>query len=75
VTIPDPYGIPFHVIWGQELVEPCEPKDATKPANQGIVKVEKKARPPGSCQRFNPTATVPVHKLGHYVLNVPDYNK
>ncbi len=73
MTIPDPYGIPFRVIWGQKLVEPGTPVGATKPTNQGIVEVEKKARPAGVFQRFDLTATVPVHKVGHYVLNVPNY--
>jgi hypothetical protein len=73
VTIVDPYGIPFHVIWGQELAEPLVPRNATKPTNLGIVEIEKKARPPGVFQRFDPKAIVPVHKLGHYVLNVPNY--
>ncbi|KAM0755137.1 Glyoxalase/Bleomycin resistance protein/Dihydroxybiphenyl dioxygenase [Meredithblackwellia eburnea MCA 4105] len=75
VTIPDPWGIPFRVVWGQDLVEPQVPRDVTKPINQGTVDVESKPRPAGVFQRFPHSDVVPVHKLGHYVLNVPSYVK
>ena len=73
VTIPDPWGVPFHVIWGQQLVESLVPKDPTKPTNIGIANVNIKARPAGDFQRFDNSSIVPIHKLGHVVLEVPSY--
>jgi hypothetical protein len=73
VTIPDAYNIPFHVVWGQKLREPEYPTDATKPTNLGIADHDSKVRPPGVYQRFSGDGRAPIHKLGHYVLNVPHY--
>jgi hypothetical protein len=73
VTIPDAYNIPFHVVWGQKLREPEYPTDATKPTNLGLVDHDSKVRPPGVYQRFSDDGRAPIHKLGHYVLNVPHY--
>lgn len=73
VTVVDPFGMPFHVVFGQKLCETSVPAAEALPLNQGITDNRRKARPAGKFQRFDTSKPVPVHKLGHYVINVPDF--
>ncbi|KAM0791529.1 hypothetical protein ACM66B_005978 [Microbotryomycetes sp. NB124-2] len=73
VTVFDPFGIPLHVIHGQQLVEKQEPTREVKPLNLGVADLDKKERPAGEFQRMRVDGVVPVHKLGHVVLLIPSY--
>ncbi|KAL7005351.1 hypothetical protein EMMF5_005048 [Cystobasidiomycetes sp. EMM_F5] len=72
-TLYDPIGLAVHLVYGTQLRQVDLPSDPTLPANQGLSDNRAKARPPGSFQRFDTTSSVPVHKLGHYVLYLPDF--
>lgn len=74
VSLYDPNGTQIDIVYGQELVEPQPPQQVTQPINAGLPDNEAKPRPAGSFQRFDPKATVQVHKLGHLVLQVPQYD-
>lgn len=63
------------LVWGQELVVPNLPTDPTLPINKGLPQDEQKARPVGVFQRFQASEPPPIHKLGHFVIYVPKFQR
>ncbi|TKY86949.1 hypothetical protein EX895_003626 [Sporisorium graminicola] len=75
VSLFDPNGTQIDVIYGQQLVEARTPQHVTQPINPGVKDNEQKPRRAGTFQRFDPTQTIQVHKLGHFVLQIPNYDE
>ncbi|KAF3768078.1 hypothetical protein M406DRAFT_321841 [Cryphonectria parasitica EP155] len=71
VTFYDPVdGFPFHLVYGQELVEPLSLELPEPKPNYP----EKQYRGVNQTQRFQ-KRPAPVHKLGHFGLCVTNYKK
>ncbi|KAK7743279.1 hypothetical protein SLS53_004364 [Cytospora paraplurivora] len=71
VTFYDPVdGFPFHLVYGQELVETLDPKIPEIKINFP----EKQHRDVNEFQRFEKRPT-PIHKLGHFGMCVTNFKK
>ena len=76
VSICGPDGIPFHVIYGHELVQRREPSPQVHPLNYPAESDENTIRKPrrGEMQRPH-LGPAPIHKLGHCGFTVSNVGK
>ena len=71
VTFYDPVdGFPFHLVHGQQRVEPVDPHFSNPPVNYP----QEKNRPVNKFARFE-KRPAPVHKLGHFGMCVTNFAK